>query len=67
MPDITMCDGSGCPLKEKCYRHTAKPSPYRQSWFMNVPWDGERCVHYWRTEKEDVNGKEVTGKNQDSG
>ena len=25
MPDITMCMSRGCPKKNECYRHTAKP------------------------------------------
>lgn len=25
MPDISMCSGDGCPIKEKCYRHMATP------------------------------------------
>lgn len=33
MPDITMCEGRGCPQKDKCYRHTAKPNPDCQSYF----------------------------------
>lgn len=31
MADITMCTGTGCPLREKCYRYTATPNEYRQS------------------------------------
>ena len=30
MPDISMCRGVGCPIKEKCWRYTAPPS-MRQS------------------------------------
>lgn len=37
MADITMCHGMECNLKAKCYRYTAEPNPYRQSYFMNVP------------------------------
>lgn len=52
MPDITMCSGLGCPLKENCYRHTATPSEFRQSYFMNPPFaykDGEpTCDHQWK-------------------
>ena len=35
MPDITMCDNKKCPIKETCYRFTAIPSEYRQSYFMD--------------------------------
>ena len=31
MPDITMCSNKTCPLRMKCYRFLAKPSP-RQSY-----------------------------------
>ena len=31
MVDITMCVGTGCPLRETCYRYMAEPSEYRQS------------------------------------
>lgn len=31
MPDITMCSSEQCPMKDKCYRTTAKSSKY-QSW-----------------------------------
>lgn len=26
MPDITMCSNNNCPVRNTCYRHTAKPS-----------------------------------------
>jgi len=32
-----MCHGGNCPNKEKCYRYTATPSPYWQSWFVDYP------------------------------
>ena len=31
MPDITMCKGDNCELKNECYRHKAEPSDFRQS------------------------------------
>ena len=36
MPDITMCPGGNCPMKETCYRYKAKPSEY-QSYFTETP------------------------------
>lgn len=52
MPDITMCEGGNCPIKNKCYRHTAKPSEYRQSYFIDPPYEiiqGEvNCEYYWK-------------------
>jgi hypothetical protein len=46
MPDITMCVGTNCPHKEKCYRYTAKPSDY-QSYFMKPPIKEGKCEYYW--------------------
>lgn len=52
MPDITMCEGEGCDRKKQCYRHTATPSEYRQSYFVESPVDihGE-CDHFWTNKK----------------
>jgi len=44
MPDISMCHGEGCEKKDTCYRHTAKPSPFMQSYIAPEPKD---CKHYW--------------------
>ena len=32
MPDIAMCEGKDCPIKESCYRFTATPSDRRQAY-----------------------------------
>lgn len=45
MPDITMCKGTGCPLKDKCYRHKAKPSQ-RQAYFEKPPNKGNKCEYF---------------------
>lgn len=47
MSDITMCEGTDCPMKEKCYRFTAPINEYRQSYFVNVPLKDGECEHYW--------------------
>ena len=52
MPDITMCKGTDCPLKDNCYRHNAKPSEFRQSYFVNAPLIVEHdksisCDYFW--------------------
>lgn len=61
MPDITMCTGEGCVLKDSCYRYTAQPSEYRQSYFVVPPFNlllvedletgknQQDCRHYWST------------------
>jgi len=50
MPDITMCSGLLCELKEICYRYKAEPSKYRQSWFMVNPNKGLECDYFWEIE-----------------
>lgn len=53
MPDISMCMGGDCPLKETCYRFTAKPNEYRQSYFCEPPYNENKttCNYYWNTEE----------------
>lgn len=51
MPDITMCRGDGCILKNSCYRNSAKPGTY-QSYFASSPHNGEKgddfeCAYFW--------------------
>jgi len=55
MPDITMCDGTGCPRKESCYRFTANPSEYLQSYFETPPVkeDGN-CDEYWGEVRQSI-------------
>jgi hypothetical protein len=49
MPDIAMCEGTGCPMRDVCYRYTATPSEFRQSYFTDIPYNEEsgECDHYW--------------------
>lgn len=64
MPDITMCAGKAiyengtavdCGAKERCYRYTAQPGTFWQSYFVSAPFvliDGRQdCDHYWRDDK----------------
>ena len=46
-PDITMCKGTDCPYKETCYRYTAKPCEYWQSYFIEPPIKDGKCEMYW--------------------
>lgn len=55
MPDITMCNGTGCEIKEKCYRYRATPSDFRQSYFLNSPNKGLECDYYWNYERTRFN------------
>lgn len=47
MPDISMCSGIDCPLKETCYRYTAQPNPLWQSWVTDVHYDHEKQTCGW--------------------
>ena len=50
MPDITMCKGDGCRARNHCYRFTATPSDYRQSWFVQTPGNNKNCAYYYELE-----------------
>ena len=56
MPDIAMCWGDNCPIKETCYRCTATPSKWRQSYFAETPIkEDNTCDHFmeiWDKPKE---------------
>jgi|WetSurSiteA1Bulk_404760.scaffolds.fasta_scaffold26172_4 hypothetical protein len=54
MADITMCRGTGCPKKKRCYRFTALVNPYWQAYFGSVPYNPETksCEHFWRMYKK---------------
>jgi hypothetical protein len=58
MADITMCPGTDCPVRETCYRFTAKPSEHRQSYFFQPPGgqeDGKfTCEMYWGATQDNV-------------
>ena len=64
MPDITMCINEFCELKNYCYRYTANPKEFMQSYAEFKPKRNSEglldCDHYWvetRTYKQ-VNNKE---------
>ena len=47
MADITMCLNKKCPKNVLCYRYTAKPNEYRQSYSDFKPELGEDvCNNY---------------------
>jgi hypothetical protein len=50
MADITMCEGTSCPLANRCYRATATPNEFRQSYFIGVPIKGNECDEFWPNE-----------------
>lgn len=66
MPDIAMCNGERsivngkylCPRAKDCYRHTAKPTPGRQSYFAVMPLKNDGvCDYFWPTEKEPTDAR----------
>jgi len=73
MADITMCPGTSCPVKEKCYRFTATKSEFMQSYFFEAPgkteddkftcemfW-GDNAESIWNHLKDITNGKDNSG------
>ena len=53
MPDITMCEGHGCPKQAECYRATAEETLYRQAFFVEVPYiPGMGCEMFMSNLKE---------------
>lgn len=56
MADITKCKGEDCPLKESCYRYTAPYDKYRQSIFLNPPYNKETksCTMYWGETQDSI-------------
>jgi hypothetical protein len=55
--DITMCPGTGCKQKDRCYRHLADPDRW-QSVYSEMPFDKKtgECKDFWpcfsRSEKK---------------
>ena len=64
MPDISMCEGTACPLKTFCYRYTAQPSHFSQSYFTDPPFEKDSCKYFVAdnrySKKEKTNGSYVT-------
>lgn len=64
MPDILLCEGTKCPRAKACYRFTATPSKYAQSYFTEPPFTNIKrkfnCDYYWPNElgKKDKHYKE---------
>ena len=50
MPDISMCKSQTCPLKENCYRYTAKPGfwqSYAEFEYVELPDGKVECDYFW--------------------
>lgn len=52
--DISKCVGTLCPLKEACFRYTAKAG-FMQSYLLGIPYDfkTEQCEFYWGKVKQE--------------
>ena len=50
MADISMCNNKNCKIKDCCYRHTATPNKYWQSYMLveNKVEKKEDCEHFWQ-------------------
>jgi len=49
MSDISMCEGAGEKLCEKCYRKNAVPNEYRQSW-IDPLYKDDACPMFYEME-----------------
>lgn len=48
MPDFIMCDNDKCLSKDSCFRFTAIPDMYAQSYFKGIVLIGkDKCEWYW--------------------
>ena len=65
MPDITMCSGLNCPLKETCYRFKAMKKVYGQAYFLSPPYIDSECEYYWKLDKIVCNKIPFSNKGQD--
>ena len=54
MSDITKCTGMFCPVKESCYRFTAKANELWQAYFSVPPFENSTCKMYWGEHSEDI-------------
>jgi len=57
MSDITKCLGTGCPYKESCFRYTATPNEFRQSYFIDPPIKDGKCEMFWGEKSEAIFGE----------
>ena len=57
--DITKCHGVGCPIRENCFRYTAKADEY-QSYFVDSPIKDGKCDMYWGAR---VHDEHIAGSN----
>jgi len=54
MPDITMCFGTGCPLKTRCIRFLSEPDGEDQDYFLDVPFRDRKSRFFWQVREEET-------------
>lgn len=50
MADISMCKGTDCPKKEKCWRFKAPINELWQAYLVDVPYNKKtkKCELFWK-------------------
>lgn len=48
MPDIAMCFGKDCPLKEECVRYLSESDGIDQTYFIESPYRNGSCKFFWK-------------------
>ena len=62
MSDISMCRDYNCPSKNYCFRFTAQPSEFRQSYGgFSREEDADNCDMFWKNGKDSEKCKHVDG------
>lgn len=51
---MSMCEGTNCPHKEKCYRFMAEKAPLNQTYFSIPPIENGKCDYYWGDNAQSV-------------
>ena len=51
MADIKKCKGTNCPIKQNCYRYTAKEDEFYQAYFDVPPIKNDVSGIYWHVNK----------------
>ena len=65
-----MCSGQGCVMRKGCYRFTATPSEFRQSYFVTPPVQNGTCdylIPSVPSESPLLHNEETGNKNADPG
>ena len=53
MTNISLCHGEHCPIRDECYRHTAKPIGDYQSWLSLTREEQDGCEYFWPVKEAD--------------